>query len=370
MIPPTIAEASRQIAAGRLSPVELTKACLDRIEKLDPRLSAFITVTPERALEDARASEARIVKNGPKTPLDGIPIGHKDLFNTAGILTTANSRLLQANVPASDAAVVKRLADAGTAMLGKLATLEFALAGPSFDLPWAPTRNPWNTEHFTSGSSSGTAAAVAVGMVLGGTGTDTGGSIRGPAAMCGVSGIKPTFGRCSTAGVFPLAHTLDTTGPMAWTAEDCAMLLQAMAGFDPADPSSADVAVPDFRADIGRSPRGLSVGVIRHFHDVDHPVSAATSESNRSQSGHTPGRGRRNPGSKPLSAGRLHRREPHHHELRGCGRAWAMAEIPLHGIWGAHAVPVGAGRHDLRSRLHSGPAAQARAIIGVGSRHG
>ena len=276
MIPPTIAEASRQIAARRLSPVELTKACLDQIGKLDSRLSAFITVTPERALEDARVAEARIVRNGPKTPLDGIPIGHKDMFDTAGILTTANSRLLQANVPASDAEVVKRLADAGTAMLGKLATLEFALAGPSFDLPWAPTRNPWNTEHFTSGSSSGTAAAVAVGMVLGGTGTDTGGSIRGPAAMCGVSGIKPTFGRCSTAGVFPLAHTLDTTGPMAWTAEDCAMLLQEMAGFDPADPSSADVAVPDFRADIGRSPRGLRVGVIRHFHDVDQPVTAAT----------------------------------------------------------------------------------------------
>lgn len=276
MTPLTIAEASRLIAAKRLSPVELTEACLDRIGMLDGGISAFLTVSPERALADASASEARVMKGGPRTPLDGIPIGHKDMFDTAGIPTTANSEILRANVPSSDATVVARLAEAGTAMLGKLATLEFALAGPSFDLPWPPTRNPWNTEHFTSGSSSGTAAAVAAGMVLGGTGTDTGGSIRGPAAMCGVSGIKPTFGRCSTTGVFPLAHTLDTTGPMAWTAEDCAMLLQQMAGFDPADPSSADVPVPDFLAHLRQSPRGLRVGVIGHFHEVDHPVSAGT----------------------------------------------------------------------------------------------
>ncbi len=275
-MPLTIAEASRQIAARRLSPVELTEECLSRIAALDPRIAAFITVTPERALADARAAEARVMRTGPKTPLDGIPIAHKDILDTAGILTTANSRVLQANVPGADAAVVARLANAGTAMLGKLATLEFALAGPSFDLPWPPTRNPWNTECFTSGSSAGTAAAVAAGMILGGTGTDTGGSIRGPAALCGISGMKPTYGRCSTAGAFPLAYTLDHTGPMAWTAEDCAMLLQEMAGFDPADPASADVPVPDFRADLNRSLRGLRVGVITHFHEVDHPVSAAT----------------------------------------------------------------------------------------------
>lgn len=279
MMPLTIAEASRQIASKRLSPVELTKECLDRVSMRDARISAFITVTPERALADATAAEARVMKDGPRTPLDGIPIGHKDMFDTAGIPTTANSKILRANVPCSDAAVVAQLVDAGTTMIGKLATLEFALAGPSFDLPWPPTRNPWNTEHFTSGSSSGTAAAVAAGMVLGGTGTDTGGSIRGPAAMCGVSGIKPTFGRCSTRGVFPLAHTLDTVGPMAWTAEDCAMLLQEMAGFDPADPSSADVPVPDFLAHLHRSPRGLRVGVIGHFHEVDHPVSAGTRDA-------------------------------------------------------------------------------------------
>ncbi len=279
MIPLTIAEASKQIAARRLSPLDLTKECLSRIDKLDAKIAAFITVTPERALADASAAEARIMKTGPKTPLDGIPIGHKDLFDTAGIRTTANSKILQDNVPGSDATVVAKLADAGTVLLGKLATLEFALAGPSFDLPWPPTRNPWNTEHFTSGSSAGTAAATAAGMILGGTGTDTGGSIRGPAAMCGVSGIKPTYGRCSTAGVFPLAYTLDHTGPMAWTAEDCAMLLQQMAGFDPADPTTADVPVPDFLADLNRGLRGLRVGVISHFHETDNPVSAASQKA-------------------------------------------------------------------------------------------
>lgn len=272
----TIAEASRGIARKSISPVELTKACLSSIESLNPKLGAFITVTAERALADAKAAEDHIVKAGPRTPLDGIPIAHKDLLETAGILTTAHSRVLKGNVPTRDATVVHRLADAGTVLLGKLATLEFALAGPSFDLPWPPARNPWNPAYFTGGSSSGTAAAVATGMILGGTGTDTGGSIRGPSALCGVSGIKPTFGRCSRAGVIPLAHSLDHIGPMAWTAEDCALLLQQMAGYDPIDRASANVAVPDFSCGIGKSVRGLRVGVVGHFHELDNPVSAET----------------------------------------------------------------------------------------------
>lgn len=276
MSPLTIAEAGRKLAAKTVSPVELTRECLDRIEALNPTLAAFITVTGERALADARAAEERMMKDRRRTPLDGIPIAHKDLFETAGILTSAHSRILQDNVPSSDATVVRRLADAGTVMLGKLATLEFALAGPSFDLPWPPARNPWNPDYFTSGSSSGTAAAVACGMALGGTATDTGGSIRGPAAMCGVSGIKPTFGRCSRSGVIPLAHTLDHIGPMAWTARDCALLLQEMAGFDPSDRASADVPVPDFSGEIGKSLRGLKVGVVAHFHERDNPVSEET----------------------------------------------------------------------------------------------
>ena len=179
-------------------------------------------------------------------------------------------------MPAEDAVVVRKWAEAGTVLLGKLATHEFAIGGPSFDLPWPPARNPWNPDHFTAGSSSGTGAAVAAGLVLGGTGSDTGGSIRGPAALCGIAGIKPTYGLCSRRGVLPLSFTLDHTGPMAWTVRDCALLLQAMAGYDPGDPASADRAVADFSADIDKGAKGLRIGVIRHFHETDNPVSAAT----------------------------------------------------------------------------------------------
>ena len=270
---PTIAEAARLIAAKQISPVELTRHCLDRIEKLDGALHSFLLPTAERALADATAAEARIMKNGPKGPLDGIPIGHKDIYNTKGIRTTAHSRLLQDNVPEADATSVRLLAEAGTVLLGKLATHEFAFGGPSFDLPWPPARNPWNPDHFTAGSSSGTGAAVAAGLVLGGTGSDTGGSIRGPAALCGIAGIKPTYGLVSRAGILPLAFSLDHAGPMAWTVEDCAILLQAMAGHDPADPASADRTVPDFRADLGKGVKGLRIGVPRHFHESDCPAS-------------------------------------------------------------------------------------------------
>ena len=272
---PTIAEAAALIASKQLSPVELAQSRLDRIAKLDPTLNAFICVTAERAMDDARAAEARIMKHGPKSKLDGIPIGHKDIYNTAGIATTAHSKLLEGNVPTQDARTVAMLAEAGVVLLGKLSTHEFAFGGPSFDLPWPPARNPWNADHFTSGSSSGTGAAVAAGLILGGTGSDTGGSIRGPAALCGIAGIKPTYGLCSRAGILPLAFSLDHAGPMAWTVEDCAILLQAMAGHDPADPASADREVPDFSAGLGRDATGVRIGVVRHFHETDHPVTPA-----------------------------------------------------------------------------------------------
>ncbi|WP_264711806.1 amidase [Limobrevibacterium gyesilva] len=273
---PTISEASAQIAARKLSPVELTRHCLDRIATLNPVLHAFIRRTEDRALAEARAAEARVMAGAAKGPLDGIPIAHKDIYNTAGIATTAHSKLLQDHVPAADGTAVRRLAEAGTVMLGKLATHEFAFGGPSFDLPWPPARNPWNTDHFTGGSSSGTGAAVAAGLILGGTGSDTGGSIRGPASFCGIAGIKPTYGLVSRAGIQPLSFSLDHAGPMAWTVEDCAMLLQAMAGHDAADPASADRAVPDFSAKLRQGVRGLRIGVIRHFHEVDVPVADTT----------------------------------------------------------------------------------------------
>ncbi len=271
---PTVADAARQIAARRLSPVELTQHLLGRIDAEDTALNSFILVTPERAMADARAAEARIMAGEARGPLDGIPIAHKDIYGTAGIPTTAHSKLLQGWVPDTDATTVRKLAEAGTVMLGKLATHEFAFGGPSFDLPWPPARNPWNTDHFTSGSSSGTGAAVAAGLILGGTGSDTGGSIRGPAALCGIAGIKPTYGLCSRAGILPLSFSLDHAGPMAWTVEDCALLLQAMAGFDPQDPASADRPVPDFSADLHGGVRGLRIGVARSWND-DRPVSPA-----------------------------------------------------------------------------------------------
>lgn len=272
----TMAEAAGLIAAKKLSPVELAKTHLERIHRLDPKLNAFLLLTEERALADARAAEARQMSGALRGPLDGIPIAHKDIYNTAGIRTTAHSKLLKDNVPTRDAYTVKKWADAGTVMLGKLATHEFAFGGPAFDLPWPPARNPWNTDHFTAGSSSGTGAAVAAGLILGGTGSDTGGSIRGPAALCGIAGIKPTYGLSSRSGILPLAYSLDHAGPMAWTAHDCALLLQGMAGHDPEDPASVDRPVSDFTADLGKGARGLRIGVVRHFFETDNPASDAT----------------------------------------------------------------------------------------------
>ncbi len=273
---PTIAEAARLLAAKEVSPSELARAALDRAERLNPVLHAFIRLTPERAMAEARAAEGRHMAGEARGPLDGVPIAHKDIYETAGVPTTAHSRVLENNVPARDAATVRQWAAAGAVTVGKLATHEFAWGGPSTDLPWPPARNPWDTSRFTGGSSSGTGAAVAAGIVCGGTGSDTGGSIRMPAAFCGVAGIKPTYGLCSRAGVLPLAHSLDTTGPLAWTAEDCALLLQAMAGHDPEDPSSARRPAPtDLVSGLAEGVRGLRVGLVRHFFEEDAPASPA-----------------------------------------------------------------------------------------------
>src|SRR5262249_49541996 len=264
------------LRARPLSPVELTRACIDRVHMLDEQLHAFVHLTEERALADARAAEAAVMANGPRSPLHGIPIGLKDIVDTKGIPTTCQSKFLQDNIPDADAACAERLAAAGTILLGKTTTHEFADGGPSFALPAPPARNPWNPEHFTAGSSSGTGAGVAAGLILGGIGTDTGGSIRGPAALCGIAGIKPTYGLVSRAGVAPAAYTLDHIGPMAWTAEDCALMLQVLAGHDPHDPASSSRPVPDYSALLGRGVKGRKIGVIHHFHETDHPVSAGT----------------------------------------------------------------------------------------------
>jgi aspartyl-tRNA(Asn)/glutamyl-tRNA(Gln) amidotransferase subunit A len=274
----TIAEAAALIGKRELSPVELTESRLARIERFDDGLHSFIRVLREPALAAARRAEAEIAAGNYRGPLHGIPIGLKDIYETKGVPTTGHSKILIDHVPQQDATSVRRLTDAGAIVLGKLATHEFALGGPSFDLPWPPARNPWDTSRFTGGSSSGTGAAVAAGLVLGGTGSDTGGSIRGPAAFCGLAGLKPSYGRISRTGILPLAFSLDHAGPMAWTAEDCAIMLQAMAGHDPGDPASADRPVPDYRAALSGDVKGLRVGLIRHFYENDNPADEATQQ--------------------------------------------------------------------------------------------
>lgn len=276
---PTIAEASRLIEAEALSPVELAEICLRRIRAFDDRLHSFLLVTEELALVAARRAETEIAAGRRRGPLHGIPIGLKDIYATKGIRTTAHSRILADNVPPEDSSVAARLAEAGTVLLGKLATHEFAMGGPSFDIPWPPARNPWNIEHFTGGSSSGSGAAIAAGLVLGATGTDTGGSIRNPSAFCGIVGVKPTYGLVSRYGILPLAFTLDHAGPMAMTVEDCAILLQAMSGHDDRDPASAKVPIPDYRAALRRDLKGVRIGVIRHFHEDEAPVDAEMKSS-------------------------------------------------------------------------------------------
>ncbi|HEX9672348.1 MAG TPA: amidase [Burkholderiales bacterium] len=268
----TIAEAAKLIQARKLSPVELTAALLQRIAALEPQLNTFITVTADLAHKQARQAEQEMVKGNYRGPLHGIPFGLKDIYNTRSILTTGGSRVCSDNVPEEDATTVGKLHAAGAVLLGKLATHEFAHGGPSFDLPWPPARNPWNLAHFTGGSSSGAGAALAAGLVPAALGSDTGGSIRGPASYCGVAGLMPTYGLVSRAGVIPNSFTFDHCGPMARTVEDCAILLQALAGYDPKDSGSIEQAIPDYRAALNPDIKGLNIGVLRHYWEEDLPA--------------------------------------------------------------------------------------------------
>ncbi len=260
----TIRELGARYRARSLSPVEVTRALLARIEKLDPVLHAFVTLTAEGALADAREAEAALRRGDPR-PLLGVPVGHKDIYLTKGIRTTGGSALLADWVPDEDATCVRRWREAGTVLLGKLITHEFAFGIQMPGHRFAPARNPWSLEHIPGGSSSGSGAALAAGLLAGATGSDTGGSIRGPAAFCGVVGIKPTYGRVSRAGVLTLSWTLDHAGPLARTVEDCAYLLQALAGHDAADPASSRAPVDDYVAALGRDIRGVRIGVPRDY---------------------------------------------------------------------------------------------------------
>jgi aspartyl-tRNA(Asn)/glutamyl-tRNA(Gln) amidotransferase subunit A len=267
-----IAAAGQLFRRGELSPVELTRALLARIERLDPRCHSFLEVTRGLALEQAAAAEKELRAGRDRGPLHGIPYALKDLADVAGLATTCHSRILKDNIAQKDAAIVRRLREAGAVLIGKTALHEFATGGPASDLPWPPARNPWDFERHTGGSSSGSGAALAMGFAPAAIGTDTMGSIRNPATSCGVVGMKPTSGVISKSGVFPLAFTLDHVGPMTRTVEDNALFLQALVAHDPEDAASIPHPAPDFTAGLRDGLKGLRIGVIEHFHTEDLPA--------------------------------------------------------------------------------------------------
>ena len=248
----------------QVSPVELVKMYLERIDRFDSRLRAYITVLPEAALEAARKAEAAVMRGESLGPLHGVPYAVKDQFATAGVRTTLGSRILEHQVPVEDATVVARLNEAGGVLLGKLNLTEFALGGTQ-RFPFGQPRNPWNVDHDPGGSSSGSGIAVAAALCAASLGEDTGGSVRTPASWCGVVGLRPTWGRVSRHGSFPLSWSMDTAGPLTRTVEDSARLLQVIAGYDPRDPLTSRRPVPDYSVALKDGVRGLRVGIIREL---------------------------------------------------------------------------------------------------------
>lgn len=269
------AEGADLLARGALSSLEWTGALLARAEGAAAPLAAFVHLAAPPALAAARTADRELAAGRRRGPLHGVPWAAKDLFDTAGLPTTGQSQVMRERVPATDAPAVALLRAGGAVLLGKLATHEFAHGGPSTDLPWPPARNPWNPDHFTGSSSSGSGAALAAGLVPIALGTDTGGSIRIPAGMCGVVGLKPTYGRVSRRGVYALAPTLDVAGPMARSVRDCALMLQAIAVHDPLDAASVPVPAPDPMPALTGDLRGLVIGVPRHLWQDDGVAAPA-----------------------------------------------------------------------------------------------
>ena len=258
----TISAAAAAIRARRISPIELTEAYLDRIERLNPKLGAYITVMAKSALADAARAENEIASGDYRGPLHGVPVAVKDIIYTKDVLTSAGSRILADHVPSYDSTIIERLRDAGSVVLGKLNLSEFAIGG-TIDHPYGTPRNPWDTGRSAGGSSSGSAVAVAGGLCAGSLGSDTGGSIRGPSAFCGIVGLRPTYGRVTRHGVVPMSWSLDTIGPMTRTVEDCAIMLQAIAGRDDRDVTSSDARVPDYLGALHDAPDQLRIAVPR-----------------------------------------------------------------------------------------------------------
>jgi aspartyl-tRNA(Asn)/glutamyl-tRNA(Gln) amidotransferase subunit A len=260
-----ITRLSALLHAHEITSAELTNAYLERIKTLDGALKSFLTVTADRAHDEASRADHELGLGRSRGPMHGIPIALKDLFDTGGIRTTGGSRVLWDRVPEQDATVTRKLTAAGTVLLGKLMMHEFAIGAPYLDDSIPPAHNPWSRDRVPGGSSSGSGAAVAAGLCGGALGSDTGGSIRGPAAYCGIVGLKPTYGLVSRAGVLPLSWSLDHAGPMTRTVADTAVMLQAIAGYDPADAASAYVDIPDYSVALSGSARGIRVGVPRRF---------------------------------------------------------------------------------------------------------
>ncbi len=273
----SLEDAARLISSKKVSPVELTDAVLRRIGDLDPLLNAYITVTGDQAREAARAAEREIAAGNYRGPLHGMPVAIKDLFATKGIRTTAGSKILSDWVPDYDATVVTKLYGAGAVSLGKLGLHEFAYGTTSDNVHFGSIHNPWQLEHVPGGSSGGSGAATAAGLAFATLGSDTGGSIRMPASLCGCVGLMPTYGRASLHGAVPLSWTLDHAGPLTRTVRDAAIVLQAISGHDPLDPTTEPVAVPDWLEGIDRGPKGLRIGVPKqYFWDgLDPEVEAA-----------------------------------------------------------------------------------------------
>lgn len=263
----SLVDATALFSDGKATPVDLVDACLDRIERVNPKLHAFITVCADDARREARLSAERYAARKPIGPFDGVPFALKDNIETKGVRSTSHSRLLIDNIPTEDAFVAAKLKSAGGILIGKTATFEFALGGPSWDLPFPPAINPWSPDHLPGGSSSGSGAAVGGRLVPAAIGTDTGGSVRWPAAVCGLAGLKPTYGRISRRGVHPNTFSIDHCGPMTRTVADCAVMLGATAGFDPLDPGSINEPVPDYTKALTGSVAGLKIGLVRHWYD-------------------------------------------------------------------------------------------------------
>lgn len=269
-----VAEAARLMAAKKLSPVDLLDALIARTEQFNPVFHPYIRFMPEYARARAKAAEAEMMAGKVRGPLHGIPVGLKDIIDLAGVPTTGHSKVCAERMAKTSAVVTERLEAAGAVVTGKLATHEFAIGGPSFDLPWPPAVNPWGGKHFPGGSSSGSGVALAAGLLPSALGTDTGGSVRNPASMCGIVGMKATYGRVSRRGVFPLAFSLDHVGPMTRDVMDNALLLNVLAGHDAGDPGSADVTADDYTAGLTDGVKGMKIGLVRHFYDGDetaHP---------------------------------------------------------------------------------------------------